>query len=61
MSNSQAVQRPVVDGSLEHELVRALEDCVVILAGMDTLRHLEPNFPALDGARRVLAKVKEQS
>ena len=33
----------------------ALEACVLVLAPMDTLRHLEPDFPALDLARAALA------
>lgn len=38
------------------ELRAALTECIPILESMDTLRHIDPNFPALDKARALLAR-----
>ena len=40
------------------ELYEALVDCAAALERVDTLRHLDPEFPALDKARAALAKAR---
>jgi len=39
-----------------NEMRKALQDCVSILERMDKIRHLSPDFPELDNARRILSK-----
>jgi hypothetical protein len=43
------------------ELVAALEGAEVVLAKLDTIRHLDKSFTGLDQLRTVLAKVKQKT
>ena len=40
------------------ELLASAKECEAILARMDTLRHIEPQFPALDNLRAAIAKAE---
>jgi hypothetical protein len=40
------------------ELLEALKEAATVLARLDTLRHIEPQFPALDKARAAIAKAE---
>lgn len=40
------------------ELLAACKACAAVLGGMDTLRHIAPEFSALDLARAAIAKAE---
>jgi hypothetical protein len=40
------------------ELLAALKGAITVMEWLDTLRHTDPNFPALDNARSAIAKAE---
>lgn len=43
------------------DLLEALIDAVAIMERMNTLRHLDSQFPTLDGARAAIAKARGET
>lgn len=40
------------------DLLEALKECEAVLSRVDTLRHVSPEFPALDKARAAISKAE---